>query len=406
MKYSVKYQLYLTTMKLDIYNAENKRRSDYSKVTDEHLIKWDPTSQSQFYPQTGPQVLAEGSNSANFVSKHDFNRRFQLHSYGALNYIDWNNVAVAGGCTSNSINGEVDVTNYSDGDVDIFLYGLDENQAREKITELLTDIDRACRDKFSGCTDILKNDYVITLTNSNKKELKIQIIYHRLYKCIYEVLAGFDVDSCAVAYDGNEVFLTARSLNAFQTRMNVVDLTRRSPSYEYRMHKYVPRGFGIYIPFDWSMYNKLYFLNRHTQGLDRLLILQRYNRRPGLQRLLNYITKRRNIKFTNRPVSDYEGSEELDLTHRQGLKISVAKFNQRVTDPFKYTIFDNVQALQPELRVVKFITHDPGQQLTGSFQPITEGDWVTVDYTPFGVDFIGRSAVLQNIKSGKDVNLE
>ena len=395
-------------MKLSLYESENKRRGDYTQVTDKHLIVWDPAAQDKFYPQSGPALLVEGAQGTNFVNKHDFNRRFQLLSYGLLNYIDWGNVIVAGGCASNSINGKVAVPRKDASrvsDVDLFIYGLSEEEARIKITELLTDIGNATRDKFGGTTYILKNEYTITLVSSNNKEIKIQIIL-RLYKCIYEVLAGFDVDSCAVAYDGHQVYLTERSLNAFQTRMNVVDLSRRSPSYEHRLHKYVERGFGVYIPFDWSGYNKLYFINRHTQGLDRLLILQRYNRRLGLQRLLNYITKRRNIKFANRPVSDYEGDEELDISHKQGLRISVSRYNQKVAEPFKYTIFDDLDSLFPELRTTKFIVHNPGQQLTGSFQPITTGDWITCDYTPLGVDFIGRSTVLLAIKSGKDVKLE
>ncbi len=393
-------------MNLAIYNAENSRRNNYSKVTDQYLVKWDPSTQCTFIANTSPGcILAEGAGRTNFVSPHDFNRRFQLLSKGLLNYIGWNNVVVAGGCVSNAINGEVQVPNTQPSDVDVFLYGLTEVQAREKITELLKDINCSAVDRFAGYTSILKNDYTITLVSSNNKDIKIQIIL-RLYKCMYEILAGFDVDSCAVAYNGQQVYLTERSLNAFQTRMNVVDLSRRSPSYEHRLHKYNSRGFGIYIPFDWATYNKLYFLNRHTQGLDRLLILQRYNRRPGLQRLLNYVTKRRNIKFSNKPISDYEGSDELDIGHRQGLHITITRFNQRVTEPFRYAIFNNLHDFEPELTGTKFIVHNPGQQLTGSFQPITEGDWVTIDYTPLGVDFLGRSTVLQDIKTNNKVNLE
>nr|QBK88030.1 MAG: hypothetical protein LCMAC202_03920 [Marseillevirus LCMAC202] len=393
-------------MNLAIYKAENERRSDYSQITDKYLVKWDPSTQNTFITSTALEcVLAKGAEATNFVSKHDFNRRIQLLSMGLLNYIDWNNVVAAGGCVSNSINGEIQVPNTQTSDVDLFLYGLTEEQAREKITELLQDISRSAVDRFGGSISILKNEYTITLVSSNNKEIKVQIIL-RLYKCVYEILAGFDVDSCAVAYNGHDVYLTVRSLNAFQTRMNIVDLSRRSPSYEHRLHKYNSRGFGIYIPFDWAKYNKLYFLNRHTQGLDRLLILQRYNRRPGLQRLLNYVTKRRNIKFPNKPISDYEDTEELNIGHKHGLRIATTRFNQRVAEPFRYTIFDSLSELQPELRTTKFIVHDPGQQLTGSFQPMTSGDWVTIDYTPFGVDFLGRSTILQDIKRNSNVNLE
>nr|QBK87241.1 MAG: hypothetical protein LCMAC201_01430 [Marseillevirus LCMAC201] len=393
-------------MNLAIYKTENARRNDYTKITDNHLIEWDPTTQNTFKSTTAPEcILAKGAESTNFVSKHDFNRRVQLLSKGLLNYIDWNNVVVAGGCISNSINGEIKVPNTQTSDIDLFMYGLTEEEARDKIAELLQDIHRSVVDRFGGSTSILKNDYTITLVSSNNKEVKVQIIL-RLYKCVYEILAGFDVDSCAVAYNGHQVYLTDRSLNAFQTRMNIVDMSRRSPSYEHRLHKYNSRGFGIYIPFDWTEYNKLYFLNRHTQGLDRLLILQRYNCRPGLQRLLNYITKRRNIKFSNRPTSNYEGTEELEINHKNGLRISTTQFNQRVTEPFRYTIFDSLRDFQVELGTTKFIVHNPGQQLTGSFQPLTSGDWITSDYSQLGVDLLGRSTILQDIKTNNKVSIE
>ena len=409
MKFEQQFKT-LLIMNLSVYKTENERRQDYSQITDDHLIKWDPRSQNDHYPQTGPEVLVEGSNDTNFVNRHDFNRRFQLVTHGLLNYIDWNNVIVAGGCISNSINSVVNFGDVSESDVDMFLVGLDEDGVRSKIQELIGDIKAAVYDRpDTRDMDILINKYVISLIVHLPygKKIKLQIIYNRLYKCIYEILAGFDVDACAVAYDGSEVYLTARSLSAFQNRMNVVDLSRRSPSYEHRLHKYVSRGFGIYIPFDWSNYNKLYFLNRHTRGLDRLLILQRFNRRPGLQKLLNYISKRRNTKFSSsKAVSDYEGSEELTLSTRQALKLSVAKYNQRVNEPFKYSIIDNSAELQALLNAAEFITHNPGQQLTGSFQPITTDDWITVDYKPLNVDFIGRSTTLQSIKAGKEVNLE
>jgi len=70
----------------------------------------------------------------------------------------------------------------------------------------------------------------------------------RLYKNIEEVLLGFDIDSCAIAYDGKNILLSKRCEHALITHTNIVDFTRMSPTYEYRLYKYTLKGFDVYIP--------------------------------------------------------------------------------------------------------------------------------------------------------------
>ena len=75
----------------------------------------------------------------------------------------------------------------------------------------------------------------------------IQIIL-RLYHSPAEILAGFDVDSACVAYDGSRVLANPRAVIAMMRQANTIDITRRSPSYEVRLAKYASRGFEIYVP--------------------------------------------------------------------------------------------------------------------------------------------------------------
>lgn len=75
----------------------------------------------------------------------------------------------------------------------------------------------------------------------------IQIVL-RLYSSPAEVLAGFDVDAPCCAYDGNRVWANPRAIISMMRQSNVVDVTRRSPSYEVRLTKYSSRGFEIYVP--------------------------------------------------------------------------------------------------------------------------------------------------------------
>lgn len=75
----------------------------------------------------------------------------------------------------------------------------------------------------------------------------IQIVL-RLYQSPAEVLAGFDIDASCCAYDGNRVWASPRAIIALMRQCNTVDMTRRSPSYEFRLAKYSQRGFEVYVP--------------------------------------------------------------------------------------------------------------------------------------------------------------
>ena len=75
----------------------------------------------------------------------------------------------------------------------------------------------------------------------------IQIVL-RLYQSPAEILAGFDVDAPCCIYDGTRVWANPRAIVAMMRQCNLVDITRRSPSYEVRLAKYASRGFEIYVP--------------------------------------------------------------------------------------------------------------------------------------------------------------
>ncbi|KAL0477770.1 hypothetical protein AKO1_005229 [Acrasis kona] len=124
-------------------------------------------------------------------------------------------------------------------DIDLFLYGLTEDQAQEKIIHIYE--------------TIKKNVVNFRKTNDNKtyiirtKHFRVQVIL-RLYKSPSEILTGFDVDCCCVGYDGREVWASPRAVRAIKTRMNLVDVERQSTTYEARLFKYAKRGYRVGVP--------------------------------------------------------------------------------------------------------------------------------------------------------------
>jgi GTP-dependent phosphoenolpyruvate carboxykinase len=75
----------------------------------------------------------------------------------------------------------------------------------------------------------------------------IQIIL-RLFSSPAEILSSFDIDSCAVGFDGTNVYAAHRAFIAFVTQINTVDRFYFSRNYELRLFKYALRGFEILVP--------------------------------------------------------------------------------------------------------------------------------------------------------------
>ena len=166
-------------------------------------------------------------------------------------------------------------------DLDIFFYGLSVEQANAKIHEIQKFLQNYIdNEKQTMQTNMTKNKYnvffprnynegyhmrytinknVLTiffpsekLTSQNMNwynspTQEIQLIF-RLYSSKSEILHGFDLGSSAVGFDGQQVYFTSLSKFAYEYGLNIVDTTRRSTSYEWRLSKYMKRGFNLVIP--------------------------------------------------------------------------------------------------------------------------------------------------------------
>lgn len=123
----------------------------------------------------------------------------------------------------------------------------------------------------------------ITFKNRNSE---IQIIL-RLYQTPSEVLHGFDVDSCCLGFDGNDVWMTQRACFAIKNGYNTVNFNRLSPSYELRLAKYGCRGMAIKINnFDINNVNKNTLLDYFSEVKNNQTT-QFYNNHAHLSKLHN-----------------------------------------------------------------------------------------------------------------------
>jgi hypothetical protein len=215
--------------------------------------------------------------------------------------------------------------------------------------------------------------------NTNKSPLKIQFIL-RVYNSITQMLSGFDIDACCIAYDGNHFYGTPRFLRCQETNSIVADPDRQSKSYGFRLYKYMSRDYMIKFPGFIPSKTKLRY-----DGV-------------GLSKILSTIMAR-----NPREESDYENSlitNILDchiffdktINYCQDHGLETMKINAIFAEDFDSLFVKSKRALRCEIgeelegntfiiithnvKDFELITINPDTQLTDSFHPTTE-DWYT-----------------------------
>lgn len=265
-------------------------------------LEGEPQAEKDRYVMTLPDEQRRPDGSPAVVqSLKEFQHNFNVFSESSLVDLDWSNVVASGSSVVNTLLPVPE--RYRDSkralrefyhekfcpasDVDLFIYGLTEEQATEKIKQIETRV----RDSILTETTTVRTKNAITIC-SQYPTRHIQIVL-RIYKNVSEILTGFDIDCSGAAYDGNQVYCTPRALQSYITQINHIDLSRRSPSYENRLSKYSHRGFEVYWPdLDRSRIDPTIFERsfQRTLGLARLLVLERL---PTASSRDSYLAKRR-----------------------------------------------------------------------------------------------------------------
>jgi len=390
-------------------------------------------------------------------SFQEFQQNFNLFSESALADLDWSNVVAAGSAVTTALlpvpekwrGSKRSLREYYHqflapaSDVDLFIYGLSEEKALEKIKQ----IERSIRDSILHETTTIRTKNAITIA-SQYPTRHVQIVL-RLYDSISQIITGFDVDCACVAYTGTQVYAAPRAVAAFVTQCNTIDLTRRSPSYENRLSKYSHRGFEAHWPLlDRSRIDPTIFERSfgRTQGLARLLILEKLPKsadrdsymdqrrsergRPAIHRAYRHPGRMMgNIKDQEEDeVAEWVEDEEIASYHTMtvpyGVKYNAAKINRllyakdlllnaewnqdkdRHVHLHRHPCFFGTaeEILQDccgycpepktdeELKIaedeaknnvsgpLRFLKDDPGRQEIGSFNPITDDEWTTMAY--------------------------
>lgn len=271
-------------------------------------------------------------------------------------------------------------------DFDLFFYGCTPAEARTFIDSTL--ISNNFPYRYHNDPTVYRNKFTITKGS-------VQFIL-RLYKSPAEILHGFDIDSCRVGFDGTKVWMTESALWSWKARLNIVDFSHMSPSYEFRLSKYYLRGFSIHVPFMDLRRTKLYLipsvLNRvktqhllkreYPQGLSKILFMTStghavqsigdcdYDPDWSIRKL--EILGMKDTETVTNYVRNFNG-KIVAVIGRADQNVGNIITVDKLEIPVKHRgLFDESEMEVPfEL---EFMTLNPGQQGSGSFHPIVLRD--------------------------------
>ncbi|PPR03097.1 LOW QUALITY PROTEIN: hypothetical protein CVT26_004616 [Gymnopilus dilepis] len=264
-----------------------------------------------------------------------FLKHWQLFSHGSLKEmqpLDWNNVLAAGGSVTACILAQApDISNrklnehfqsdlYSSSYIDLFLWGLSPKEAEKKMIAIYKAV---CASAPWKVTCVRRAKTITIHTTYPHRPVRISL---RLYQSPAEIIAGFDMDSSCFAYDGTTVYANPRALTAIIRQANTVDISRHSPSFEYRLAKYALRGFQIYIPSLDRDRVKPWVYNPNLQhfpnGLAKLLVLEKALTSPDYYYYLDY--------QAISPKSDFD-SDMASTEKLYGLDLDAKKVKEKIS---------------------------------------------------------------------------
>lgn len=190
----------------------------------------------------------------------------------------WKHIVVCGGTVTAALfHTQSDMINLTNGgvwpnaNIDIFIHGMIHHDPHER-KRLISLIFNTIKQSLPQHSIYYSETLYSYVSYSSFPYRPVQIVRVQT-KDISEILNGFDIDCCAIAYQGpvnnsdlkhGKLWTIQRALDAFRWKRNVFNETLGGQFYEQRLLKYCKRGFSIVI--EKKKYDELMLNNKN--GLD------------------------------------------------------------------------------------------------------------------------------------------
>lgn len=342
-----------------------------------------------------------------------------LVSFGIFDGFDFTDLFIAGGSMFTLLTGyhgsrgdkAEDIVN----DIDVFIITKDQERADQAVKRLLTRVYNTEIVDESVRSLLLQTENSITVQSA--EGMRIQIIL-RLYNSVAQVLAGFDLDSASIGFDGHQLYCMPRFVRMLQSGANLVDFERQSRSYAFRLMKYLRRGVGLLLPgYSQERVVATYPLLLKPEGMVKVLRTYRNFlirgrgedkvnlRRQGVDDADEVLVEENDYDITYPNMLDVESVNKSVLKrahiHNRNINGWEGESYHRVEENplaylaehdmlhVPYRLVDNIdelftgihsdESLAPKLLYdlpvgIRYRTRNPGTQLTNSFYP-TNDEW-------------------------------
>ncbi|KAF9458011.1 hypothetical protein BDZ94DRAFT_1292213 [Collybia nuda] len=213
-----------------------------------------------------------------------FNTTWESMTDNCLKGLDWSHIFVAGGLVLGALlcppipedHEDYPKSNHPEqwisSDIDLYIYGLTPDEANTKIAHI-ADIYRSnLPEKLRSSMLIVRGSQTIILYSEWPRR-RVQVVL-KLIGSPREVLLNFDLDICAVGYDGTEVWLVPRCARALETGFNVFTMDLINGHYLGDLFKYADKGYGIRILQSYQATLATYTTQSQTDPLTRGTLLR------------------------------------------------------------------------------------------------------------------------------------
>lgn len=250
---------YLVTLEI-LCQIVSEGKTDNKSVKSTRAIEKEPVTIVRKNPPKGGLEVLDNLRSTELKINPNaavFGQVFERITNGILRGLDWSNVMVAGGMALTTLLHtdpfRDQLRSIQDPDIDLYIYGLEPRDANRKAEEIHDIWVQNMPVTGAGAAKrlVVKNAKTINLIASYPNR-RIQIVL-KLLPSPTDVLLNFDLDACAIGYDGSRVIMLPRCARAIETGYSVftMDLVwghhlgDRRASQDSRIFKYADRGFGV-----------------------------------------------------------------------------------------------------------------------------------------------------------------
>ena len=173
-----------------------------------------------------------------------FRERLDLFAGPLFVGLDMTNLVVAGGAVLHALilgdpNHQRVRAQAEEGgaDIDIFIVAEEESVARAAFDRVVGHFKaRLAVDTMTHRRLVIVRSHLAVSLYAGWPQRTVQVILRR-HACVADVIFGFDVDACQLAYDGDAVYATPSATRALRTGINIADPERSSAAYERRLAK-------------------------------------------------------------------------------------------------------------------------------------------------------------------------